>query len=98
MPQPSPISRAASYYSKAEIGAGALLLTLAMLLFAFQYVTLEKFASIPPGTGLATIQEWVAFASGRIALSWPDALLPLAMLGVSASLLSLELKGRTATA
>ncbi|MDA0335169.1 MAG: hypothetical protein O2782_08405 [bacterium] len=73
-----------------------LLLLLAVLLFVFQYFTLEKFASIPPGTGLATPQEWVHFLRGRIGLSWYDALIPLAMITIFGSVVSLEIRGRAA--
>jgi hypothetical protein len=80
-----------------EIGV-TLLLLLAILAFAFQYGTLEKFASIPPGTGLATLQEWASFIRGRIGLSWHDALIPIAMVVVVVSVVSLEIRGRTAAA
>lgn len=81
-----------------EIGVVLLLLLLAGLSFAFQYGTLEKFASIPPGTGLATPQEWVHFVRGRIGLSWYDALIPIAMVAVIVSVVSLEIRGRTTAA
>ena len=81
-----------------EIGVTLLLLLLAILAFAFQYGTLEKFASIPPGTGLATLQEWASFIRGRIGLSWHDAFIPIAMVVVVVSVVSLEIRGRTAAA
>ena len=83
-----------------EIGVTLLLLLLllAILAFAFQYGTLEKFASIPPGTGLATLQEWASFIRGRIGLSWHDALIPIAMVVVVVSVVSHEIRGRTAAA
>lgn len=81
-----------------EIRITILLLLLAILLFAFQYFTLEKFASIPPGTGLATPQEWVHFVRGRIGLSWYDALIPMAMVTLFGSVVSLEIRGRRAVA
>ncbi len=56
--------------------------------------TLEKFASIPPGTRLATLQEWASFVRGRIGLSWHDALIPIAMV-VVVSVVSLQIRGRT---
>jgi len=56
--------------------------------------TLEKFASIPPGTGLAALQEWASFIRGRIGLSWHDALIPIAMV-VVVSVVSLQIRGRT---
>ena len=79
-----------------EIRITLLLLLLAILLFAFQYFTLEKFAVIPPGTGLATPQEWVHFVGGRVGLSWYDAFIPVAMLTVVGSVVSLEIRGHAA--
>lgn len=74
-----------------EAWAGLALALLALLLVAFQYSTLEKFAVVPPGTGLATLHEWIEYAQGRIALTWRDAVLPLAMVGACAVLARLEL-------
>ena len=81
-----------------EIGVTLLLLLLAILAFDFQYGTLEKFASIPPSTGLATLQEWASFIRGHIGLSWHDALIPIAMVVVVVSVVSLDIRGRTAAA
>ncbi len=73
---------------------GPLLVIMAALLVTFQYTTLEKFASLPPGVGLLSVSEWVAFIHGRVFLTWTDAILPMAMSVVCLSLVALEFKGR----
>ena len=81
-----------------EVWAGIALTLLTGLLIAFQYSTLEKFTVVPPGTGLATLQEWIAYAQGRIGLTWRDAILPLAMVGACGALVCLELRRRNSAA
>ena len=87
-----------SFANQGELRVCLLLFLMAVLLYAFQYSTLEKFASVPPGTGLATLQEWGRYLQGRIGLSWHDALIPAAVTTLFLTVLSLEFRGpRTAT-
>ena len=45
------------------------------VLLSFQYITLAKFAVLPPGLGQATLQEWRVDVPTRVGLSWGDAVL-----------------------
>lgn len=77
-------------FSRQELFAAVLLMTMAASLLAFQYVTLAKFAVLPPGFGLVTLQEWTVDVPAIVGLSWADAALPLCIVGVGIGLAVLE--------
>ena len=48
---------------------GPLLTVMAVLLVAFQYTTLEKFACLPPGVGFLPVTDWITFIHERVFLT-----------------------------